>query len=82
MDFIFSNRLYDIRNERKISQAQMSKDLGISRRSISRIENGEQNLSLEMAYRLAAYFRLSVEDVFPVNEEKVYVSVQLSSEKV
>ena len=82
MDFIFSNRLYDIRSERKISQAQMSKDLGISRRSISRIENGEQNLSLEMAYRLAAYFKLSVEDVFPVNEEKVYASVQISSEKM
>ncbi len=82
MDFIFSNRLYDIRSERKISQAKMSKDLGISRRSISRIENGEQNLSLEMAYRLAAYFKLSVEDVFPVNEEKVYVSVQFSSRKV
>ena len=65
-----------------ISQAQMSKDLGISRRSISRIENGEQNLSLEMAYRLAAYFKLTVEDVFPVNKEKVYVSVQFSSEKV
>ncbi len=65
MDFIFSNRLYDIRNERKISQAKMSKDLGISRRSISRIENGEQNLSLEMAYRIAQYFNLSVLDIFP-----------------
>ena len=70
MDFIFSNRLYDIRNERKISQARISKDLGISRRSISRIENGEQNLSLEMAYRLASYFKLSVEDVFPIIQEK------------
>ena len=79
MDFIFSNRLYDIRNERKISQARMSKDLGISRRSISRIENDEQNLSLEMAYRLAAYFKLSVEDVFPANEEKEYVEINSST---
>ncbi len=66
MDFIFSNRLYDIRSERKISQAKMSKDLGISRRSISRIENGEQNLSLDLAYRIAAYYNLSVQDIFPI----------------
>ena len=82
MDYIFSNNLYDIRIERDITQTKMAKDLGISRRAISKIEKGEQNPSLDMAYRLAAYFKLSVEDVFPVNEEKVYVSVQFSSEKV
>ena len=82
MDYIFSNNLYDIRIERDITQTKMAKDLGISRRTISKIEKGEQNPSLDMAYRLAAYFKLSVEDVFPVNEEKVYVSVQFSSEKV
>lgn len=40
----------------------MAADLGISRRTISKVENGEQNLSLEMAYRIAAYFELMVQD--------------------
>ena len=55
-DLIYQNNVYDLRKEQKISQDKMAADLGISRRSISKIENGDQNLSLEMAYRIAAYF--------------------------
>ena len=48
-DLIYQNNVYDLRKEQKISQDKMAADLGISRRSISKIENGDQNLSLEMA---------------------------------
>lgn len=63
-DLIYSNNVYILRKDRKISQDKMAADLGISRRTISKVENGEQNLSLEMAYRIAAYFELMVQDVF------------------
>lgn len=66
MDYIYSNNLYYIRNERKVTQTQMANDLGISRQAISKIENGERNPSLDMAYRIAAYYNLSVQDVFPI----------------
>lgn len=66
-DLIYSNNVYVLRKERNISQETMANELGISRRSISKIENGEQNLSLEMAYRIATYFNLLVQDVFPLN---------------
>ena len=69
-DLIYSNNVYNLRKDRKISQDKMAADLGISRRTISKVENGEQNLSLEMAYRIAAYFELMVQDVFPVLENK------------
>lgn len=69
-DLIYSNNVYNLRKDHKISQDKMAADLGISRRTISKVENGEQNLSLEMAYRIAAYFNLMVQDVFPVNEEE------------
>ena len=82
MDYIFSTNLYDIRIERNITQSQMAKDLGISRRAISKIEKGEQNPSLDMAYRIAAYYDLSVQDVFPVNGEKCRILPFFSSEKV
>ena len=65
-DLIYQNNVYDLRKEQKISQDKMAADLGISRRSISKIENGDQNLSLEMAYRIAAYFQLFVQEVFPL----------------
>ena len=48
----------------------MAKDLDISRRSISKIENREQNLSLEMAYRIAAYFQMPMTEVFPVQYDE------------
>ncbi len=70
MDYIYSNNLYDIRIERKVTQTQMAKDLGISRQAISKIENGERNPSLDMAYRIAAYYNLSVQEVFPIKNEK------------
>ena len=82
MDYIFSTNLYDIRIERDITQAKMAKDLGISRRAVSKIEKGEQNPSLDMAYRIAAYYDLSVQDVFPVNDEKCRILPFFSSEKV
>ena len=82
MDYIFSTNLYDIRIERNITQSQMAKDLGISRRAISKIEKGEQNPSLDMAYRIAAYYDLSVQDVFPVNGEKCRILPFFSSEKM
>ena len=69
-DLIYSNNVYNLRKDHKISQDKMASDLGISRRTISKVENGEQNLSLEMAYRIAAYFELMVQDVFPVLENK------------
>ena len=43
----------------------MAKDLGISRRAISKIEKGEQNPSLDMAYRIAAYYDNRVTRLFP-----------------
>ncbi len=68
-DLIYQNNVYDLRKEQKISQDKMAADLGISRRSISKIENGDQNLSLEMAYRIAAYFEKLIPEVFPLLEE-------------
>lgn len=65
-DFIYTNNLYNLRKANHISQEKMANDLNISRRTIGKIENGEQNLSLEMAYRISAYFNLMVQDVFPV----------------
>ena len=68
-DLIYQNNVYELRKGQNISQEKMAADLGISRRSISKIENGDQNLSLEMAYRIAAYFGKLIPEVFPLLEE-------------
>ena len=65
-DLNYSNNIYALRKERNVSQNKMAEATGISRRTISMIENGEQNVSLDYAYRISAYFNLLVQEVFPV----------------
>ncbi|WP_026509194.1 helix-turn-helix transcriptional regulator [Butyrivibrio sp. LC3010] len=69
-DLSYSNKLYDLRKKNKLSQNKLADELGISRRTISMIENGEQNVSLDYAYRISAYFNLLVQEVFPVATEE------------
>ena len=68
-DLIYSNNVYALRTELGISQDKMAADLEISRRSISKIENGDHNPSLEMVYRISAYFNCLVPEVFPLNSD-------------
>ena len=67
--YIYSNNLRALRKAYSISQEQMALDLEIDRRTIGRIERGEHNPSLEVAYRIAAYFEKMIPDVFPLSEE-------------
>ena len=63
-DLIYSNNVLELRTKLGISQEKMAKDL-----DISKIENGEQNASLEMVYRISAYFKMLVPDVFPLCDD-------------
>ena len=65
-DLIYQNHVRELRKGQKISQAKMTSDIGVSRWSISNIEKGEQNTSLEMAYRISAYFEKLIPEVFPL----------------
>ena len=80
-DLIYSNNLYALRKEKKVSQNKLAEELGVSRRTISKIENSDQNLSLEMAYRISAYFHLLVQDVFPLYDESHLNSYSSSQQK-
>lgn len=69
-DLTYSNKIHDLRKERNITQHQLAEDVGISRRTLCKIESGEQNLSLDYAYRISAYFNLLVNEVFPRTDEE------------
>ena len=44
--------------------------MGVSRQTISSLENGRYNPSIQLAFKLARYFGLSVEDIFIYEEEE------------
>jgi len=58
------NRLRELRASNSISQAQMGEIVGVSRQTINSIENGKYDPSLPLAFKISAYFKLSIEDIF------------------
>ena len=63
------NRIETIRKERGILQDEMAKAMGVSRQTISSLENGRYNPSILLAYKIAQYFGMTIEEVFIFEEE-------------
>lgn len=63
------NRIEEIRKERGIRQDELAKAMGVSRQTISSLENGRYNPSIFLAYKLARYFGMTIEEVFLFEEE-------------
>ena len=64
------NRIESIRKQRGILQEEFAKALGVSRQTISSLENGRYNPSILLAHKIAKYFGLTIEDVFIFEEEE------------
>ena len=58
------NLLRRLRKERRMSQAEVARSVGLSRQSVNAIENGKCQPRLVVAYRLARLFGRSIENVF------------------
>jgi len=63
------NRIEEIRKERGVRQEEFAKALGVSRQTISSLENGRYNPSITLAYKIARYFEMTIEEVFVFEEE-------------
>ena len=64
------NKIEAIRTERGIRQDELAKALGVSRQTISSLENGRYNPSITLAYKIAKLFGMTIEDVFCFEEEE------------
>lgn len=58
---IFKERLKDLRHEKKLSQAELAKHIGVSQRSISSWETGFRQPDYETLEKLAAFFDVSTD---------------------
>lgn len=59
-----TNIIRQLRVEQKWSQAELGDRLGVSRQTINAIETGRYDPSLPLAFKIAALFRKSIEDIF------------------
>ena len=64
------NRLEEIRKERGIKQEELAAALEVSRQTIGSLENGRYNPSIVLAFKLARYFDMRIEDIFIYEEKK------------
>ena len=58
------NCLNELRKARGLSQAELADLIEVSRQTINAVEADKYDPSLPMAYKLAAYFGVPVEDLF------------------
>ncbi len=63
------NRIKELRIERSWSQADLAERLDVSRQTINSIERGKYDPSLPLAFKVAALFGLTIEDIFIPGKE-------------
>ena len=66
---ILKNRLEELRKSRGIRQEELAEALEVSRQTIGSLENGRYNPSILLAFKIARYFNMSIEEIF-IYEEK------------
>lgn len=64
------NRLEEIRKQRGIKQEDLATALEVSRQTIGSLENGRYNPSIILAFKIARYFNMSIEEIFIYEEEE------------
>jgi putative transcriptional regulator len=66
------NRIESIRKERGILQTDLAKAMGVSRQTISSLENGRYDPSILLAHKIARFFGMMIEEVFIFDEEEYH----------
>ena len=58
------NRVEELRKSLGLNQEEFAKAIRVSRQTVSSIENGKYNPSLELAFTIDDYFKMSIEVIF------------------
>jgi len=66
---VMKNRLEEIRKQRGIKQEELAAILEVSRQTIGSLENGRYNPSIILAFKIARYFEMTIEEIFIFEEE-------------
>ena len=63
------NRLEEIRKQKGITQEELADALEVSRQTIGSLESGRYNPSIILAYKIAIYFSMTIEEIFIYEED-------------
>ncbi len=62
------NRISELRKKEKLTQQELGDRLGVTRQTIISLENGRYTASLVLAYKIARFFGMTIEEVFDFSE--------------
>lgn len=63
------NIIPKLRKEKKMTQEELANEVGVTRQTILSIETGKYIASLPLAFKIAKYFNLRIEDIFYMEED-------------
>ena len=66
--FRLVSKLNVLRAEKRITQEELARNIGVTRATVIAIEKGNYNPSLQLAFKLANFFDVRIEDIFSVEE--------------
>ena len=65
-----SNKVNALRLQRGTTQEELAEAVGVTRQTVIAMEKGNYTPSVHLALKIAQYFRVPVEDVFKISNEK------------
>lgn len=57
-------RIAQLRKQHKLSQEELAMAVGVTRQTITSLEREKYTASLVLAYKIAKYFHVTIEEVF------------------
>lgn len=69
LSYFMESNLDKLRKQRGIKQEDLANALAVSRQTIGSLENGRYNPSIILAFKIARYFGVRIEDIFIFEEE-------------
>ena len=63
------NTISQLRRQHKITQEELANEVGVTRQTITSIETGKYIASLPLAFKIAKFFDMSIEEIFSIEED-------------
>lgn len=61
---VINNRIQELRADKGLTQQDLAESVDVTRATIIALEKGSYNPSLELAFRLAKFFKVGLEELF------------------
>jgi putative transcriptional regulator len=68
--FLIENKIHVYRAIKKVTQKDLALAIGVTRATVVALEKGNYNPSLDLAFRIARYFEVDINEIFKVKGEK------------